>query len=92
VQLHELSLRSRMDMAGPMGMTPIDVNLYVSARRVPIDIQPLRSRHDYLIVSKVDLEPGLYAFDTQGLLTATQPEAFNQVPEPLRVAYPFEIR
>lgn len=92
VQLHEITLRNRMDMVGPMGITPIDVNLYASTRRVPIEIRPLRSRHDYLIVGKVDLEPGLYALDTQGLLTATQPEAFNQVPELLRVAYPFELR
>lgn len=92
VQLHELALRGRMEMAGPMGMTEVDINLYASARRVPIDIRPLRSRNDYLIVGKVDLEPGLYAFDTQGLLTATHAEAFNQVPEPLRVSYPFELR
>lgn len=92
VQLHELALRNRMDMAGPLGMVPVDINLYTSVRRVPVEIRPLRSRHDYLIVSKIDLEPGLYAFDTQGLLTATQAEMFNQVPEPLRVSYPFELR
>lgn len=93
LQLHRLDYVHQKDMIGPLdATTPVDVNLWTSAQKVETAVEPLRSRNDYLIESKGDLEPGAYAFDTQGLLTVGKAEVFDQIPEPLRVAYPLEIR
>ena len=92
LELHHLEHVASMNMIGPFGPTPVDVNLYRSGQIVETKIEPMRSRTDYLITSTTPLEPGGFAFDTQELLTAGDLEAFKEIPEPLRVAYPIDIR
>jgi hypothetical protein len=93
LQLHRLEYVHQKSMIGPLDAnTPVDVNLWTSVSAVETEVEPLRSRNDYLIESKGDLEPGAYAFDTQGLLTVGRTEVFDEIPVPLRVAYALEIR
>jgi hypothetical protein len=90
--LHQLEHVASMNMIGPFGPTAVDVNLWESKKEVDIHIEPMRSRTDYLITSTGTLDAGGFAFDTQKLLTAGDLETFKEIPEPLRVAYPVEIR
>jgi hypothetical protein len=92
VQLHSLEYVHEAEMSGGVEPTLVAVNLYKSVVDVETVVTPLRSRNDYLIESKADVTPGQYAFDTQGLLTPGHDEAFGQIPEPLRVAYPMQVR
>ena len=48
------------------------MNLHVDKGDFPIEIEPLRSKTDYLITPKEPLAPGVYAFQTQELLSSEQ--------------------
>ena len=69
----------------------VKVNLYSSEEHIPVEITPLRSPTDYLITTKEPIEPGYYAFQTQGLVDSQDATVFNQIPEDLRAVHPFEV-
>ena len=92
MQLHHLDYVSQAKMVGPIEEAMVDVKLWTSQDIVPIEITPLRSRNDYLITSADGLAAGGYAFDTQGMLSGASDDSFHEIPEPLRVAYPIELR
>ena len=93
LELHKLEHVAEGAFPSPLGSeTNADVNLWVSAGEVPIDIAPTASKTDYLITSKEPLAAGTYAFHTQDLLTPKDLEAFAQLPDKLRVAFPFTVR
>jgi len=92
LEMHALEYKKTAMLPSALGKDEVKVNLWVSKGEVPIDIDPMRSRNDYLITSTETMEPGWYAFHTQDLLDPDEPETFSTVPEALRVAYPFELR
>ena len=47
---------------------------------------------DYSIKTREPLEPGMYAFHTQGVLTSVDTAALDKLPSEMRVAFPFEVR
>jgi hypothetical protein len=92
LELHQLEYVHETEMAGPLAMTRVPVNLWRSAREIDFELEPMRSRTDYLITA-AEMPPGAYAFVTQGMLDLTGDiETFQQIPDPLRVAYPLELR
>ena len=92
LELHRLEYVEEREMSGPVGRTNVSVNLFVDAGDVPIDIVPLRSRTDYLVTPKEPLAPGGYAFQTQDLLSPGESDRFEEIPEELRVVFPFAVR
>ena len=92
LELHQLDFVRQAELTGPIAAQMVDVNLYVSKREIPIEVKPLRSRTDYLVTSSEALEPGYFAFQTQELLNPADGDRFNQIPEELRVVFPFEVR
>lgn len=93
LELHRLDYKAKTDIKGDvMGRAEVDLNLWVSAGKVPVEIKPMRSRTDYLIVSTQPIEPGVFAFQSAALLDPEQPEVYNQMPAELRTVYPFEVR
>lgn len=91
LELYRLKYVGDAQIPGPLGSTNVSVNLYTADHSHPIDIEPLRSKTDYLLTPKERLPAGIYALQTQGLLTSDA-TTFNNVPEELRVVFPFEIR
>jgi hypothetical protein len=92
LELHKLKFIKDDEVPGPLGgRTKVKVNLFVSDGEVPITIEPMRSRTDYLVKSSDKLEGGFYAFHTQDMMDPKN-EAFDQVPQELKVAFPFEVR
>jgi hypothetical protein len=92
LELHKLKYMEKAELTGPIANQTVDVDLWISEREVPVEVKPLRSRTDYLIASNEELQPGYYAFQTQGLLDPKDTDRFNQIPEELRVVFPFEVR
>lgn len=94
LELHRLEYLRNAEVPSPLGKKEVAVNLYVDAGEVPIELKPLRSKTDYLLQPVEPLEPGVYAFQTQDLLAgdAEDTEGFEQIPEELRVVFPFEVR
>jgi hypothetical protein len=92
LELHRLEFVDTAELTGPMGRTTASVQLYVDAGEVPIEIVPLRSRTDYLVVPKEPLQPGGYAFQTQDLLSPGETDRFDELPEELRVVFALSVR
>lgn len=90
LELHALDYRKTTEAKTAVGTEQVDLELWVSKGVVPFEINPMRSRNDYLITA--DLEPGYYAFTTQKLLSPATVAAFETVPQGVRVAFPFEYR
>lgn len=88
LELHRLESVSSAQIPGPVGTAKVAVNLYVDKGDYAIEIEPLRSKTDYLITPKDVLPPGVYAFQTQELLTSEQ-DRFDSIPDELRVVFPF---
>lgn len=89
--LHRMEYIEQAKMTGPVAEVNVDVDLWVPTKEIPLEVVPLHSRTDYLLTAK-DLEPGTYTIDTQHLLKGASEDDFHEVPEPWRVAYPFEVR
>lgn len=91
LDLRQLKYTADAEIPGPIGTTKVAVNLWVDAGQREIEIVPLRSKTDYVLLPKEPLPPGTYALETQDLLSGA-PEAFAQIPEELRQVFPFEVR
>lgn len=91
LELYRLKQVGEAQIPGPLGSTTVGINLYTSDRAHPIDIEPLRSKTDYLLTPKERLSSGSYVLQTQALLTGDA-AAFEEIPEELRVVFPFEVR
>lgn len=92
LELHRLEFVDQAELQGPMGTTNAAVQLYVDGGEVPIDIVPLRSRTDYLVVPRSPLQPGGYAFQTQELLSPSETDRFDEIPDELRVVFALSVR
>lgn len=92
LELHRLDYVPDAETRGILGTEVVPVNLYTSVEEVELELTPMRSRYDYLLTVEGGLAPGAYAFHTQRLLTPRDAESFSRIPEPMRVAFPFELR
>ncbi len=91
LELHGLELIKSAEVVSVEGPTTVDVNMFSSTGKVDMKLEPLRSKHDYLVTAE-GLEPGFYAFSAMQLLTMADAEKFAQIPKDLRVAHPFELK
>jgi len=92
LQLHQLEFVPEQDVAGVLGATAVKVNLWVADDSIEFDLKGLPSDDDYLITTRDKLKPGIYAFHTEGVLTAKDKDALDKTPKEMRVAYPFEVK
>jgi hypothetical protein len=78
-------------VSGALGPSEVKINLYVAREQVAFELEPLRSRTDYLITVP-ELKPGVYSFHSGEMLDDMSQEAFAQTPQELRLAWPFAVR
>ena len=92
LQLHKLKFLENDTVPGVLGETTVKLNLWVSDSTVPFDLTGMETEDDYSIKTREKLEPGVYAFHTQGILSSKDPAVLDKLPEEMRVAFPFEVR
>ncbi len=92
LELHRLRYIKEAEVLGALAPVRANVNLWVSERELPLAVTPLASRTDYIVSAPEPLEPGVYAFQTQGLLARGEDNRARALPEELRVVFPFEVR
>ena len=68
------------------------LNMWVADATIPFDLTGMETDDDYSIKTREPLEPGMYAFHTQGVLTSVDTAALDKLPSEMRVAFPFEVR
>lgn len=92
LELRRLSFVGQAQLPGTQGLTEVDINLYVDAGPIPIELTPLRSSSDYLVEPVEALQPGVYAYQAQGMLSEPSSAVFSQLHPELRVVHPFQVR
>lgn len=92
LELVELQFTKSTELQGAVGIAEAEIDLYTKKRVIPIEISAMKSKSDYLITVTEELEPGAYAFHTQGTLSPRDQESFAKIPENLRIAFPLELR
>jgi hypothetical protein len=92
LELHRLEFVQDTTVAGAMGEQNVKVNRFVAKEQIEFDLKQLASDDCYLIVTRGKLEPGYYAFHTEGLLTSNDVDALDKTPKELRKAYPFQVK
>lgn len=92
ISLHRLDFVESAELQGIVS-AEVDLNLYVSDGTVPLEIERLRSRNDYLIKTTGPVENGrIYALTTNHLLEPIDDESFRRIAPALRLAFPVELR
>lgn len=94
LKLRKLEFVESVQMSTVAGgtKTEVPVNLFVGRGEAPIEITPLNSKDYYAIKSKEKLEPGVYAFESQDLLSPQNEDAWNRIPPKVRTVYPFTVK
>jgi hypothetical protein len=92
LQLNKLKFVESDLLPGVLGETEVKLNLWVADATVPFDLTGMETSDDYSIKTREALEPGVYAFHTQGILTSVDPGALDKLPDEMRIAFPFEVR
>ncbi len=92
LQLNKLKFLENDTLPGVLGETPVTLNLWIADASVPFDLTGMETDDDYTIKTREPLEPGVYAFHTQGILTSPDPGALDKLPTEMRIAFPFEVR
>ncbi len=92
LEIHSLKFIEETEVKGITGEVPVDLKFWVSDAEHPFTLRGLYADDTYVIEPDTALEPGIYAFVTQGILTETDPGSLDKIPEEMRVVYPFEVK
>lgn len=92
LQLHRLEFVEKSEAKGVLGPEPVDLHLWVAQDKAQFDLTALHTDNVFTIAPRKPLAAGVYAFHTQGALTAKSQDALDKLPKELRVAYVFEIK
>lgn len=88
IELHRLAFVEEAAIGSIDGEAGVDINLWTSGGRVPVERTPLGSRANYLFTVE-SLPAGTYAFSTLHLLDARDPGAFDRTPPAIRKVHAF---
>lgn len=80
LELHKLTFLEEMDLKTAEGNEKVEVDMWVSAGPITFDRAQLGGSDDNYLFSLNGLEPGAYAFVTQGLLRPATADAFAANP------------
>lgn len=83
---------AQMQTIGGGENTEVRLNLWVDDGQVPLEITKLKSKGHFLLETTEALKPGVYALQSQSLLTPQDEQSWKQIPEPLRTVYPLTIK
>ncbi len=92
LKLFSLKFLEATEFKGITGDETVEPKFWVAEVEKPFTLRGLYAEDVYVIEPDGGLEPGIYAFATQGILTDTDPGSIDKIPTEMRVVYPFEIK
>ncbi len=92
IHLSRLKFEEEATVTGPLGEIQVKVNLWVTDSDLEYNVKSMDAPDNYLVVAAGELEPGIYAFHSQGILDAREADALDKLPKEMRVAYAFEVK
>ena len=92
LQLHRLEFIEAVPVSSVLGEEQVKINRFIAkGEHVPFELKELDSGDDYLLTTRAGLEPGFYAFHTEGQLTTSRSDGLDKLPEELRKAWPLQV-
>jgi hypothetical protein len=92
LKIFSLKFLEATEFKGITGQETVEPKFWVADVEKPFTLRGLYADDTYVIEPDDTLEPGIYAFATQGILTETDPGSLDKIPAEMRVVYPFEIK
>lgn len=92
LKLFSLKFLEEVPFKGITGEEVVEPKFWVADVEATFTLRGLYADDTYVIEPDAALEPGIYAFATQGILLQTDPGSLDKVPAEMRVVYPFEIK
>jgi hypothetical protein len=92
LKLSKLDYKEKAQVTGVLGVSDVDLHLWVADSDIEYTLKGTQSQDDYLILVEARLEPGIYAFHAQSILDSNEDEALAKLPKEMQVAYPFEVK
>ncbi len=92
IKLSQLEFTEKANVTGPLGDTEVEVELWSAKRDIDYKVKSMDAPDNYLVVTGFNLDAGVYAFHSQGILDAKANDALEKLPEEMRVVYAFEVR
>ena len=92
LQIHKLEFIEDVPVSSVLGEEQVKINRFIAkGEPVPFELKELDSGDDYLLTTRAALEPGYYAFHTEGQLTTSRSDGLDKLPEELRKAWPLQV-
>jgi len=92
LKLFSLKFIEETEVKDITGERKVEPKFWVADVEAPFTLRGLYAEDVYVIEPDAALEPGIYAFATQGILLETDPGSLDKIPAEMRVVYPFEIK
>ena len=92
LKIFSLKFLEATEVKGITGEVNVEPKFWVADVEKPFTLRGLYADDTYVIEPDEALEPGIYAFATQGILIETDPGSLDKIPVEMRVVYPFEIK
>ncbi len=92
LKLFTLKFLEETEIKGITGAETVEPKFWIADVEKPFTLRGLYAEDTYVIQPDAALEPGIYAFATQGILLETDPGSLDKIPMEMRVVYPFEIK
>jgi hypothetical protein len=92
LKLAELVYKETATWSTLTGPQEVSVKLWVFDKDVPFTLRSLLDKNTFIITPNAPLEPGIYAFHSQAVLSGTEPGSLARYPEQMQVVNLFEIK
>jgi hypothetical protein len=92
LKLFSLKFLEETEVKGITGQETVEPKFWVADVEAPFTLRGLYADDTFVIEPDAKLEPGIYAFATQGILVETDPGSLDKIPVEQRQVFPFEIK
>jgi len=92
LELHSLRFIDKTNFNALTGPQEVDIDLWVPDTQAAFDIRKLGTEDHFLIELREELQPGVYAFHSQGVLSDEANINTKDLPKELLMGFPFEVK
>ena len=92
LELHSLRFIDKTTFTSLTGPKEVDIDLWVPDTQAAFDIRKLGANDHFLIELREELQPGVYAFHSQDVLSDEANINTKDLPKELLMGFPFEVK
>ena len=92
LELHSLKFIDKTTFTSLTGPQEVDIDLWVPEDQIAFDIRTMDSDDHFFIALRESIQPGVYAFHSQGVLSDEENINSKNLPKELLMGFPFEVK